>query len=38
MALGACAKPDLQTYYSSVGTCNNGQQKCLQACDAPPAD
>jgi hypothetical protein len=32
-ALGACAKTDLQTYYSAVGTCNNSLETCLQACE-----
>ncbi len=32
-ALGACAKTDVQTYYSAVGTCNSSLATCLQACE-----
>lgn len=37
IALYACAKADLGTYYSAVRTCNKSQETCLEACDAPPA-
>jgi hypothetical protein len=37
--LATCAKSELQTYRSAVGTCNQTLHTCLDACDmAPSAD